>query len=396
MAEPQGKAIGIHRSPARLYRAVRLPPDRVCPECGFDLAPGQVCGGCGYDPVRDLSLDGRHVSLSRFPLLFIGALALLLVILFATLDLPRLLAARKAVVASVPAAKVEPPRSPAETVATAPAQSPPRFSNPVVLTPGSAPFDIASRGFHLPLTNLATWAEWMRTHTDPGQEAYLPARWACAATIMSLGQIRNTRVLEAFLLTPREEFCRTPQRAYENAAMPIGYGQTISGPYLVARMTDSINPQPDQRVLEVGTGSGYQSAVLSELSNHVFSIEIVEDLARETDQIYRSLWDRFPEYRNVKRKVDDGYYGWPEYAPFDRIIVTCGIDHIPPELLRELAPEGIMVIPVGPPSGQTILRIVKHVSPDGVSLEREDIYHGQNTIVFVPFTSKSGLHAEDR
>ena len=137
--------------------------------------------------------------------------------------------------------------------------------------------------------------------------------------------------------------------------------------------------------------------MLSELSNHVFSIEIVEELARETDQIYRSLWDRFPEYRNVKRKIDDGYYGWPEYAPFDRIIVTCGIDHIPPELLRELAPEGIMVIPVGPPSGQTILRIVKHVSADGsVTLEREDIYHGQNTIVFVPFTSKSGLHAEDR
>jgi len=403
MAEPQGKAIGMRGSPGRLYRAVRLPPDRVCPECGFDLSPGQVCGGCGYDPVRDLSLDGRHATLSRFPLLLVGALVLLLAILFATLDLPRLLAARKAIAAGASAAKIEPTRSaPAAAVTQAapaqsvPAQFPARFSNPVVLTPDSRVYDIASRGFHLPLSDLATYADWMRTHTDPGQEAYLPSRWACAAAIMSLGQIQNTRVLEAFLLTPREEFCRTPQRAYENAAMPIGYGQTISGPYLVARMTDSINPQPDQRVLEVGTGSGYQSAVLSELSNHVFSIEIVEDLARETDQIYRSLWDRFPEYRNVKRKVDDGYYGWPEYAPFDRIIVTCGIDHIPPELLRELAPEGIMVIPVGPPSGQTILRIVKHVSPDGVSLEREDIYHGQNTIVFVPFTSRSGLHAEDR
>jgi len=401
MFEQQGKTFAARKPTGRLYRSVRLPPDTVCPECGFDLAPGRPCGACGYDPVRDLSLSQRRSSLSRFPLLYIGAVAALIAVLFAALDLPPLLAARKRAAVAATAQKAAPQKpaapKPAAAEAAPPDQPAPRFTSAVMLTPESGSIDIARRNLHPPLTDLAAYAEWMRTHTDPGQEAYLPARWACAGVILSLGQIQNTRVLEAFLLTPREEFCRTPQRAYENAAMPIGYGQTISGPYLVARMTDALNPQPEQKVLEVGTGSGYQSAVLSELSNHVFSIEIVEDLARETDQIYRSLWGKFPEYHNVRRKIDDGYYGWAEYAPFDRIIVTCGIDHIPPELLRQLAPEGIMVIPVGPPSGQTILRIVKHVSADGsVTLEREDIYHGQNTVVFVPFTSKSGLHVEDR
>jgi protein-L-isoaspartate(D-aspartate) O-methyltransferase len=95
--------------------------------------------------------------------------------------------------------------------------------------------------------------------------------------------------------------------------------------------------------------------------------------------------------------VDDGYYGWEEYAPFDRIIVTCGIDHVPPALIKQLAPGGIMVIPIGPPSGQTILRIIKKVDPDGtVNLEREDIYHGKHKQIFVPFTAHGGgIHRAD-
>ena len=209
----------------------------------------------------------------------------------------------------------------------------------------------------------------------------------------------RTRILEAVLRAPREFFCRDTRRAYDDAVLPIGYGQTISGPHMVARMTDYLDPLPEHKVLEIGTGSGYQSAVLSELSNHVYTIEIVEPLARETDAIYRAHETRYPEYRNIHRRVDDGYLGWPEHAPFDRIIVTCGIDHVPPELLRELAPEGIMVIPVGPPSGQTILRIVKHVGADGaVSLDREDIFQGKRRQIFVPFTSKQGgLHVlEDK
>jgi protein-L-isoaspartate(D-aspartate) O-methyltransferase len=160
---------------------------------------------------------------------------------------------------------------------------------------------------------------------------------------------------------------------------------------MVSRMTDYLDPQPDQKVLEIGTGSGYQSAVLSELTNHVYTIEIVAVLAHETDAIYEKYKANYPEYGNIQRKIDDGYNGWPEHAPFDRIIVTCGIDHVPPELLRELAPEGIMVIPVGPPSGQTILRITKHVNGDGsMDLEREDIYQGKHKEIFVPFTSKGG------
>ena len=318
-------------------------------------------------------------------------------LLFVIVDIPR---AREAALADRSQGAALKASAPAQSQSPAPAATEDakptaevRFSSATVLAAERPRVDIGGRNLHPPIADRATYLSWMKTHTSQ-PDTFLSARWDCSQQILSYGQISNPRVLEAFLLTPREEFCRAPRRAYENAAMPIGYGQTISGPNLVARMTDALNPQPDQRVLEVGTGSGYQSAVLCELSNHVFSVEIVEALARETDQIYRSLWDRFPEYRNVWRKVDDGYFGWPRFAPFDRIIVTCGIDHIPPELLRELAPEGIMVIPVGPPSGQTILRIVKHVAPDGsVHLEREDIYHG-STVIFVPFTSRSGLHTE--
>jgi protein-L-isoaspartate(D-aspartate) O-methyltransferase len=235
----------------------------------------------------------------------------------------------------------------------------------------------------------------MLAHTDQ-KASFLPAHWQRAQAILQMEEIANQRVMEAFLMTPREYFSRDKRRAYESAAMPIGYGQTISGPHLVCKMTDCINPQPDQNVLEIGTGSGYQSAVLSELCNNVYTIEIVGALAKETEQIYKSLEAVYPEYRNIKRKIDDGYYGWADHAPFDRIIVTCGIDHVPPELLTQLAPEGIMVIPVGPPSGQTVLRIVKHVSPDGnVTFEREDIYHGKRKVIFVPFTAKQGgVHTE--
>jgi protein-L-isoaspartate(D-aspartate) O-methyltransferase len=131
--------------------------------------------------------------------------------------------------------------------------------------------------------------------------------------------------------------------------------------------------------------------MLSELSNHVYTVEIVDALARETDALYRRHDSRYPELRNIHRKIDDGYYGWKENAPFDRIIVTCGIDHVPPELLSQLAPGGIMVIPVGPPSGQTILRITKHVESDGSTrLVREDIFQGKRREIFVPFTAKGG------
>jgi protein-L-isoaspartate(D-aspartate) O-methyltransferase len=301
--------------------------------------------------------------------------------------------------APLPATAQTPPAAKAPSPTKAPAPLPlPLPRSAAVLDSAEPPFDITNRQENPPTTDRASYVAWMRAHTDQ-KEKFLLQKWELAQNMLRFRSLTRTRVLEAILRTPREFFCRDTRRAYEDAVLPIGYGQTISGPHMVARMTDYLDPQPEHKVLEIGTGSGYQSAVLSELSNHVYTIEIVEPLARETDAIYRLHEQRYPEYRNIHRRVDDGYLGWPQNAPFDRIIVTCGIDHVPPELLHELAPEGIMVIPVGPPSGQTILRIVKHVGADGtVRLDREDIFQGKRRQIFVPFTSKQGgLHVlEDK
>lgn len=242
-----------------------------------------------------------------------------------------------------------------------------------------------------PLTSEQAYVAWMAGHTNQSA-SFLRERWQRAAKALERHLVIHRRVLMAFLLTPREWFVRpyNLSRTYENTALPIGYGQTISGPDLVMHMTDALDPQPDQRVLEIGTGSGYQSGVLSQLSNYVYTIEIVKPLAEQTNQIYLDHTKAMPELGNIHRRLADGYYGWPEYAPFDRIIVTTGIDHIPPILLQELKPGGIMVIPIGPPTGQTILKITKTVDKNGVvHLTRTDIYPGV-TQIFVPFTASGG------
>lgn len=233
--------------------------------------------------------------------------------------------------------------------------------------------------------------QWMQANSPEGQD-YLAAKWDRAQAIIAAQDASDPRVIAAFLRAPREDFfdAGSAKRAYASAAIPIGYGQTISGPHLVAHMTQAINPQPNQKVLEIGTGSGYQSSVLAELTNYVYTVEIVPELAQLADARYTKLTKSYPEYANIKRKNADGYYGWSEYAPFDRIIVTAGIDHVPPPLLNQLAPGGIMVIPVGPPSGQTVLKITKQVQPDGsFNFVREDIYHGRK-VIFVPFTGGPG------
>jgi protein-L-isoaspartate(D-aspartate) O-methyltransferase len=255
-------------------------------------------------------------------------------------------------------------------------------------------FDITSRQGHPPTDSEEHYVAWMTAHS-PETERYLEAKWERARVVIQRNDATDPRVIEAFLRAPREYFClpTNAAHAYGDAAMPIGYGQTISGPHLVSHMTQALDLHPDQKVLEIGTGSGYQSAVLAELSNHVYTIEIVRQLAQRADSIYRKWSKDYPEYENITRKHADGYYGWPEYAPFDRIIVTAGIDHIPPDLLKQLKPGGIMLIPVGPPSGQTVLKITKEVQPDGsVTFKREDIYHGRRTVIFVPFTSATGKH----
>jgi protein-L-isoaspartate(D-aspartate) O-methyltransferase len=193
----------------------------------------------------------------------------------------------------------------------------------------------------------------------------------------------------AFLMTPREEFVlpEDRERAYEDHYIDIGYGATITPPGTMGRMTSALGIGPGERVLEIGTGSGYQSALLSYLTSGVWSIEIIPELAVRTRAVYDALIGKgYREYAAITTRQGDGYYGWAEMAPFDKIIVTCGIDHIPPPLLQQLRPDGIMVIPVGPPGAQHILKVVKTVGPDGVfKVARSDIFGGK-IIPFVPLT----------
>jgi len=152
------------------------------------------------------------------------------------------------------------------------------------------------------------------------------------------------RVLSALRKVPREEFVPAEYRAesYTDKALPIGYDQTISQPYIVAFMTEELRPQPTHRVLEVGTGSGYQAAILAELVAEVYTIEIIEPLAKKAEATLQRLG-----YKNVHVKTGDGYKGWPERAPFDSIIVTCAPERVPQPLLDQLKEGGRMIIPVG-------------------------------------------------
>ncbi len=154
----------------------------------------------------------------------------------------------------------------------------------------------------------------------------------------------DDRVMAAMASVPRHEFVRPDDRdaAYENRPLPIGHGQTISQPYIVAVMTDLLEPAPGCRALEVGTGSGYQAAVLAELCDKVFTLEIVEPLGQQATKRLARLG-----YKNVDVRIGDGYYGWSEAAPFDVIVVTAVAGHIPPPLLKQLKPGGRMVLPVG-------------------------------------------------
>lgn len=154
----------------------------------------------------------------------------------------------------------------------------------------------------------------------------------------------DERVLQAMAQIPRHEFVPADSRssAYENRPLPIGHGQTISQPYIVALMTDLVDPAPGDKVLEIGTGSGYQAAVLSPLVQSVYSIEIIEPLHRSATERLQSLG-----FDNVTTRLGDGYYGWEQHAPFDGIIVTAAASHVPPPLIEQLRPGGRMIIPVG-------------------------------------------------
>jgi len=168
--------------------------------------------------------------------------------------------------------------------------------------------------------------------------------------------ISDERVLNAMNKVPREEFVPPDSRAgsYEDGPLPIGYAQTISQPYIVAFMTEQLRLKPSDRVLEIGTGSGYQAAILAELMSQVYSIEIVEPLAKNAEATLQRLG-----YENVHVKIGDGYKGWPEAAPFDAIIVTCAPDRVPQPLVDQLKDGGRMVIPVGDRIAQELYLLEK-------------------------------------
>lgn len=183
--------------------------------------------------------------------------------------------------------------------------------------------------------------------------------------------VRDERVLSAMRKVPRHAFVPDSEKrfAYRDTPLPIGEGQTISQPYIVALMTELARPDPSHRVLEVGTGSGYQAAVLAELVQHVYTIEIEPDLASRASEVLRSLG-----YQNVTVRTGDGYAGWVEHAPFDIIMVTAAPDHIPQPLIDQLKPGGRMIVPVGPTYATQQLRVIqKDASGRVISRDETDV-----------------------
>ncbi len=212
---------------------------------------------------------------------------------------------------------------------------------------------------------------------SPGDDATLRARQRMVHEQLERRGIRDAKVLDAMLRVPRHDFVPEDLRssAYEDGALPIGLKQTISQPFIVAFMTQSLQLDGSERVLEIGTGSGYQAAILAEIADQVYTIEIIPELASQA----KSILDRL-NYTNIHYMTGDGYMGWPEFQPFDCIIVTAAPDHIPESLLSQLRTGGRMILPVGRGDQELIL------------LEkRSDRITRRSTIPvrFVPMTGKA-------
>lgn len=192
--------------------------------------------------------------------------------------------------------------------------------------------------------------------------------------------VRNPLVLKAMRRVPRHVFVPEAyrQEAYRNSPLLIGHNQTISQPFIVAHMTEMLELRPDHRVLEIGTGSGYQAAVLGELCNEVYTMEIIRPLGRQAEALLKDLG-----YSNIHVKIGDGYEGWPEFAPFDRIIVTCAPNDIPQALLDQLSNGGRIVIPVGKPYQTQYMVVVEKDKKGRVSRKRK------YPVRFVPMTGKA-------
>ena len=228
------------------------------------------------------------------------------------------------------------------------------------------------------LLSLANWAAAADPYAAPRRQMVREIAEMAADTAYETGRARlDARVVQAMARVPRHRFVPPAylSEAYGNRPLPIGHGQTISQPYIVAVMTDLLRLMPGQRVLEIGTGSGYQAAVLAELGARVYSIEIIEALGNEARQDLAGAG-----YGAVELRVGDGYYGWPEAAPFDGILVTAAASHVPPPLVKQLKTGGRMVIPVGTAFLTQHLLLVEKAA-DGAVTTRQIL-----PVRFVPLT----------
>lgn len=213
---------------------------------------------------------------------------------------------------------------------------------------------------------------------EPTEEQYKAAREEMVRLVIRGAGIQNERVIDAMTQTPRHEFVPRKERlrAYLDAGLPIGEKQTISSPFIVAYMTECLDPQPTDRVLEIGTGSGFQAAVLSPLVKEVYTIEIVESLGKSAEKVLKRL-----DYENVFVRIGDGYQGWPEHAPFDKIIVTCSPEEVPQPLQDQLAEGGLMVVPVGKRHQQTLYLLKKE--------KGQLVQQALRPTLFVPMTGQA-------
>ncbi|HSL90844.1 MAG TPA: protein-L-isoaspartate(D-aspartate) O-methyltransferase [Ignavibacteriaceae bacterium] len=215
-------------------------------------------------------------------------------------------------------------------------------------------------------------------HSSLLQDKFQKERENMAKTQIENRGIKDKSVLNAMRKVLRHEMVpsNVVNRAYSDGPLPIGYGQTISQPYIVAFMTEAIKPKPEHKVLEIGTGSGYQAAVLAEIVKEVYTIEIVNELYKSADKKLKQL-----SYNNIFCKAADGYYGWEEHAPFDAIVVTAAAEHIPPPLVEQLKDGGKMIIPVGAPFlNQNLILVEKK----GEEVTTRSLL----PVRFVPFTRK--------
>ena len=196
--------------------------------------------------------------------------------------------------------------------------------------------------------------------------------------------IRDERVLQAMRDVPRHRFVPRDQwdAAYQDHPLPIGHGQTISQPYIVAYMTEMLHLKPEDRVLEIGTGCGYQSAILSQLARQVHTVERIPSLSSQARRILQVLG-----YRNIEYRVDDGSHGWPEAAPFDAIIVTAAAPQTPPPLIAQLVDGAHLVIPIGPTGFQDLMRLTRH----GERIQTERL----TAVAFVPLVGQHGYPQRD-